>query len=190
MTIWFTSDQHYGHANILNLCPDRPWNSVEEMNETLIKNYQAVVRPSDQVFFLGDFAFKSLAAKILPRLPGNKTLIIGNHDWDKPGRMSERRRDELLEAGFSKIVDTYLLRVRDGISQGKHQWIWLAHYAQRTWPKKWSGGWHLFGHSHGRMPDDSLSTDVGVDCWDYKPVSYEQLRKHFKGRKNIPNELD
>jgi len=172
---------HYGHSGILVHCPDRPWDNVQEMDEALIRNYQEVVRPGDTVYIIGDFAFRN-HAKILRRLPGEKHLIIGNHDWDKTGRMSQKRREELLSAGVASIRDSYLLRVRDGVTQGVHQWIWLAHYAHRSWPKKWSEkspSWHLYGHSHGNLPDDGLSTDVGVDCWNYYPVSFEQIKKRF-----------
>ena len=156
------------------------------MNEALIKNYQEVVQPGDTVYIIGDFAFRD-HAKILRRLPGQKHLIIGNHDWDKRGRMSEKRRQELLSAGVVWVKDSYLLRIQDGISDGIHQWVWLAHYAHRTWPRLWKESWHLYGHSHGSMPDaDNLSADVGVDCWDYRPVAYQQLKKHFKGRTNAP----
>lgn len=185
--IWFTSDTHYGHAGILKHCPDRPWSDVQEMNEALIKNYQEVVRQGDTVYIIGDFAFKD-HAKILRRLPGQKHLIVGNHDWDKQGRISQRRQGELIKAGVAWVKDSYLLRIQAGSGDGvHHQWVWLAHYAHRTWPRKWKDSWHLFGHSHGKMPDENLSTDVGVDCWDYRPVSLQQLKKRFKGRTNIPD---
>lgn len=185
--VWFTSDHHFHHAGILKHCPDRPWADVQEMNEALIKNYQEVVRPSDTVYIIGDFAFKD-HVKILRRLPGEKHLIIGNHDWDKTARMSQKRREELIAGGMASIRDCYFLRIRNGISDGKHQWIWLAHYAHLSWPRMWKDSWHLYGHSHGKIPDrGNLSADIGVDCWGYYPVCYGQLKKHFKGRTNEPN---
>jgi calcineurin-like phosphoesterase family protein len=187
MTTWFTSDQHFGHAGILKHCPDRPWDDVQEMNEALIKNYQEVVSPGDIVYIIGDFAFKD-HAKILRRLPGQKHLIVGNHDWDKTGRISQRRQEELIKAGVAWVKDSYLLRIPANTVDGEPQWAWLAHYAHRSWPRMWKQSWHLYGHSHGNLPDaGNLSTDVGVDCWDYYPVSFNQLKKHFKRRTNIPD---
>jgi len=163
MTTWFTSDQHWNHSNIINLC-DRPFDDVLQMNEVLIKNYQEVVKPKDSVFFLGDFAMKD-HEKIINRLPGQKHLIIGNHDL--------KFKNKFAGWGFSWVKDVYELKVDSQV-------IWLSHYAHRTWPRKWKGAWHLFGHSHGRMDDLDKSTDVGVDSWNFYPVSFNQLKKRFK----------
>ncbi len=79
--IWFTSDTHYYHSNIIKYC-NRPYKDVEEMNEALIRNFNAVVRPEDTVYHLGDFGFSHVdkLKYILSRLNGNKVLIYGNHD--------------------------------------------------------------------------------------------------------------
>lgn len=78
--IWFTSDMHFGHRNIMKFC-NRPFNSVEEMDEALINNWNAVVEESDIVFNLGDFAYASNSRwkEILERLKGTHYLILGNH---------------------------------------------------------------------------------------------------------------
>lgn len=179
--IWFYSDPHFWHARIIKLC-ERPFDSVEEMNEKLIRNYQELVKPGDKVYFLGDFGFqKSESQKILRRLPGEKHIIIGNHDWDKTGRMSDKRRSDILSSGVSWVKDTHLLKLKDFHAEGKHQYVWLAHYPHLTWPRRWNGSWHLFGHSHGNCKEARpLSLDVGVDCWDYKPVSLNQVAKYFR----------
>ena len=181
MTIWFTADLHYGHAGIINHCK-RPFSSVEEMNEILIKNYQELVEPGDDVYILGDFAMrKQDHERILKRLPGNKHLIIGNHDWNKSTKMTESHKELLCSWGYAWVKDTYLLRLRDFNGPKDHQYIWLTHYAHRTWPKRNKGSWHLYGHSHGRLvPEIGFSTDVGVDCWDYRPVNLSQIQKLFR----------
>ena len=78
--IWFTSDLHFGHQNIIKFC-NRPWKTVEEMNEGLIANWNSVVKDDDIVFDLGDFAFapNSKWKEILSRLNGIHYLILGNH---------------------------------------------------------------------------------------------------------------
>ena len=80
--IFFTSDQHYGHFNIIRYC-NRPFSSVEEMDETLIQNHNKKVRQSDIVYMVGDLAFHKDRAQIialLKRLNGRKILVTGNHD--------------------------------------------------------------------------------------------------------------
>lgn len=78
--IFFTSDTHFGHTNILQFC-NRPFHSVQEMNEALINNWNNVVRPEDTVYHLGDFAFggSQLWNDVLSKLNGHIYLILGNH---------------------------------------------------------------------------------------------------------------
>lgn len=79
--IWFTSDTHYGHKNILEYEPiARPFKTIEEMNEQLISNYNSIVGDGDTVFHVGDFAFGKHNIAIAERLKGKKKLILGNHD--------------------------------------------------------------------------------------------------------------
>jgi len=78
---WFIGDTHFGHTNILTYeCRYRPFASVEEMNETLIANWNSVVGEYDKVFHLGDFCFGKENIEIAGRLKGQKRLILGNHD--------------------------------------------------------------------------------------------------------------
>ncbi|MCF1193194.1 metallophosphoesterase, partial [Mangrovimonas sp. AS39] len=79
--VWFTSDLHLGHKNILVYEKEaRPFETVEEMNETLISNWNNTVRTSDIVFCLGDFAFGRSNVDLAARLNGRKRLVMGNHD--------------------------------------------------------------------------------------------------------------
>lgn len=172
MTIWFTSDHHFSHANILKYT-NRPFADTDEMNRALVKNYKEKVKPTDQVYFLGDFAFGN-HEKILRLLPGVKYLIRGNHDQ----KISDAK---FLQWGFHFIKDVYELKLPN-----EKFGIWLSHYAHLTWPKKHFGNWHLFGHSHGKIIGQRLSADVGVDCWNYYPVSLEELKEFFKNKKIEP----
>lgn len=82
--IWVTSDTHFNHSNILNFENGRgeDFSSVQEMNETLIKNWNSVVKPGDKIYHLGDvfFGSKDWFKRHWPRLNGQKRLIVGNHD--------------------------------------------------------------------------------------------------------------
>ena len=160
MTIFFTGDTHFGHANIIKYC-NRPYSSVTEMNEMLIKNWNDTVDPTDTIYHVGDFAFDNNPHKFLVRLNGHKVLIKGNHD-KKPVQVCP---------GWMQVADYKEIKVEG-------QTIILFHYSMRVWNKSGHGSWQLFGHSHGNLPDDSksLSIDVGVDCHGYHPISFEKVR--------------
>jgi calcineurin-like phosphoesterase family protein len=161
MPTFFTSDTHFGHVNILKHA-GRPFTSVAEMDEAMIANWNRVVAPGDTVYHLGDFSWGSKSvATYLRRLNGNIHIIFGNHD------KGARQCAQL----FKSAADYREISVEG-------QKITLCHYAMRTFNKAHYGAWQLYGHSHGSLPEDSglLSTDVGVDCWNYTPVSLDKLR--------------
>jgi len=167
--IWFTSDTHFGHANIIKFC-DRPFSDIREMNEKLIHNWNSVVKPGDDVYHMGDFSFERNPEVTARRLMGNKHLVKGNHD--KAHHMN------LIRPHFEWIKDYYSLRV------GNDRFI-LFHYPIRNWHHCYKGTIHLFGHSHGGTPDMGKSTDVGVDCWKYTPVHIDTILELMKGREHV-----
>ena len=79
--IYFTSDTHFEHENVIKYCK-RPFNNIEEMNETLISNWNSVVSDDDIIYHLGDFCLsdKPGVRKIASKLNGHKILVRGNHD--------------------------------------------------------------------------------------------------------------
>ena len=174
MTVWFTGDHHFGHANIMRHC-GRPFSTVDEMDEALVENWNSLVKTDDLVYHVGDFAWwrwpqERIDAQV-KKLHGRKYLIYGNHDRD----------GVKASQGWAWKGDYRRIKIDD-------QDICLFHYACRVWDKAHYGSWQLYGHSHGSLPDDEgkLATDVGVDRWDYKPVSLEQLREFLKDRKFVP----
>lgn len=164
--VFFTSDWHVGHRNILQYS-NRPFPSVEDMNEALVENHNRVVKSGDRVYHLGDFCLGSeeLAVSTVKRLNGQKFLVFGNHD--KHLRKSERFLSQWIWAR-----DLTQVEVGD-------QKIILCHFAMRSWNQSHRGSWQLYGHSHGSLPDDphALSLDVGVDAgWNYIPAAYEDVK--------------
>jgi calcineurin-like phosphoesterase family protein len=159
MNIWFTSDHHFGHARIIEL-GRRPFSSVDEMDEEMIRRWNAVVAPDDLVYHLGDFAFAG-HTPYLDRLKGTKHLILGNHDHSNQIGKAE---------GWSAVDSLLHVILPDGTP------LVLCHYALRVWNRSHHGAIHLYGHSHGNLPGDSQSCDVGVDCWAFAPVSIDQIR--------------
>lgn len=159
---FFTSDPHFGHKNIMR--PDycnRPWTTVEEMDEALIQRWNEVVGPDDHVFVLGDVSFHKPARtkEIIARLNGTKYLVKGNHD----------RGEEAMKAmGFEWVSPHVLYTV-----QGLFQLIHNPDDATVT------SGHVLCGHVHNfwrtKQIGDVRYTNVGVDVWDYRPVTLGQL---------------
>lgn len=167
---YFTSDHHFGHSNIIQFC-ERPFSSIEEMNETLIQRWNEKVQPEDEVYYLGDFALtknNDLVAEILDQLNGTKYLITGNHEG---AALNHRKK-------FKWIKDYYELKVKDADCKNGVQRIVLFHYAMRVWRGDFRGTWHLYGHSHGNLPDknDQLSFDIGVDNHNFYPLSYPEVK--------------
>ena len=183
--IWFTGDTHLGHANIIryskrpflhegDLDKDGQWVSREiaklrcdEMDETLIANWNEKVGKGDTVYHLGDFSFAKKVRdesvrRYFDRLNGSIHLIYGNHDDVRT----------LKEIPFAWQGERKRVKVEG-------QRIILDHYAGRTWNGSHKGTWQLYGHSHGSLPDDlnARAFDVGIDCHGYRPISFDEVSK-------------
>lgn len=160
MTTYLTADTHFGHENVIKFC-NRPYANAAEMDQALIDNWNAVVRPRDTVYHLGDFAYRcdhDRMKRIFNRLNGEKHLFTGNHDTTVTEKLGWKSVDKL------NIVSI------DGVR------ACLCHYPIRNWPGRFRGVMHFFGHSHGGSPDLERSCDVGVDVWGYFPVAFDDLR--------------
>lgn len=164
MSYFFTADQHYGHFNIIRYC-NRPFKTIDEMDEELIKRHNEVVKNGDNVIHAGDFCWEKIyfpaLEKYISRLNGNHTFLDGSHDvWLK----SSGRRKQIWEKNI------------DG------QVIVVCHYAMRVWSKSHYGSWQLYGHSHGTLPPEGKQYDIGVDNNNFYPVSFEQIVEIMKTR--------
>lgn len=163
MTIFYSSDHHFDHKNIIRFCK-RPFNDVPHMNEMLIQYWNETVTPEDTVYYIGDFQFNPDPDLFLSRLNGRKILIKGNHDFH-----------------HSKIIESkHWAEVHDILHTSlDHTKVTLCHYAMRVWPSAHKGSLMLYGHSHNRLSGTSQSCDVGVDAWNYRPVTMKELRKRM-----------
>lgn len=158
---FFTADSHFGHANIIRMC-GRPYSSIAEHDRGLIDAWNAVVSESDTVWHLGDFAYRARPDRvhwIFGQLNGTKRLILGNHDHKGPAK-------ELAWASIHELTEV----VVDG------QVLVLCHYSLRVWRNMRRGALMLYGHSHGNLPGNRQSMDVGVDCTGYTPITLPQIR--------------
>ena len=163
MAVYFVSDTHFDHHMILKY-QKRPFRDVDHMNEMLISNWNDRVSHDDTIYHLGDFGFgdRDDLQKILDRLNGTKHLILGNHD--------QNSRDLV---GWQSVGHYEEIRI-------EKDFVVLFHFAQRVWNKSHRGSISLYGHSHGSMPGNNQSVDIGVDCWDYRPVTFDEIKRRLK----------
>ena len=171
MTTHFTSDTHYFHDNVIKYC-DRPFSSTEEMNETMIQNWNSVVKDSDVVYHLGDFSIDSHGKEknlkkekdirvVYNRLHGKKILIYGNHDVV----FLDLYRDLFIE-----VLPYKEIRIDNKI------WV-LFHYPIEEWNGSHGGkGYHLHGHTHSKSTFKHGRFDVGVDSNKFLPINLEEIK--------------
>jgi calcineurin-like phosphoesterase family protein len=174
--IWFSSDNHYFHKNILKFCPTtRRGNSIEEMNELMIEAHNAKVQQHDRVYFLGDFCFGNAqdAEGVIKRLGGRKHLIYGNHD-------KVLKSNVHLQKYFESVQDYKEITIEG-------QKVVMFHFPMREWNSMHHGSYHLFGHVHGNLENEIVgrSMDVGVDTRpnaDMAPWSWEEVHAILQTR--------
>ncbi len=168
MTDFVSSDLHFGHPNILKYC-NRPFDTVNKMNNSLINNWNQIVGKEDTAYIIGDLshcATYNQVASCVSRLNGNLHLILGNHDTFTPW--------QYIEMGFSSVHTSF-----------KYRDVYMAHdpAVHTALPK---GSILLCGHVHNWQPfnPNNRSTDpiiynVGVDCHDFKPVKMDDILKYI-----------
>jgi calcineurin-like phosphoesterase family protein len=167
LTQFFTSDHHFGHGGARGLF-QRPFATTAAMDAAMVARWKEVVGPDDAVWHLGDFAVRQPEARIrelLDALTGAKHLIVGNNDGAATVGLSE----------WASVQHYAELEV-DGT------WLILCHYPLRTWHRIGRGALNLHGHSHGRLAPLPRQADVGVDCWDFRPITLAGIRSRLRRR--------
>ena len=179
--IYFTSDTHFGHENILKFC-HRPFKDVEEMNSELIRRWNEKVDPDDTIFHLGDFAFggSDIWNNTLKQLNGHKILIIGNHDIKN------------LREGYMQYFDYVGPQLLLNIEERS---VYLNHYPFLCYGGSWrspkNAVYQLFGHVHSGPTSSGLDTeslvslfkyqyDVGVDNNNFTPISWNEVKNKIQ----------
>jgi calcineurin-like phosphoesterase family protein len=181
MTIFYSSDEHFGHLNIIKYC-NRNFSTIEEMNKALIDNHNATVSSEDTTYHLGDFSMSDkIVPEILKQLNGTHILIPGNHDKCHPAHKNYQTKiTEYLSYGF-KEIHIELMQDIPGIGLVKFNHLPYNdpgfddnRYAHLK-PKP-SGEKYLFhGHVHTSWKRRDNMINLGVDQWEYKPVSLDQV---------------
>ena len=176
--IYYTSDLHLGHANIIRHC-ERPFSNADEMDAVLIKNWNNKVHRDDTVYIVGDFLFRANrpAEEYLSELKGKKHLIIGNHDKYWMGMTD-------LDQWFESVSP--MLSISD-----RSYTATLCHYPMMSWPDISTGGYMIYGHIHNNTDADywpllamrDQMLNAGVDINGFEPVTLEEMinnNRHFK----------
>jgi len=192
---FFTADLHLGHDNIRKYEPGREvlGGTTDEMNESLIRRWNRVVRPRDHVIVIGDWAMGRLVdgLSLTPRFNGTKTLIVGNHDRPFDGK----KQQEYLDAGFSSVLHGLVhldhdavLRTSSVLGFGD---ISLCHFPYRRsvgeydgrfteyHPEDLDGELLLCGHVHSAWKFQQGQINVGVDVWGYRPRTLYELTRGY-----------
>jgi calcineurin-like phosphoesterase family protein len=168
LAVWFTADTHFGHGGALGRFR-RPFGSVAEMDEALVARWNECVAADDVVWHLGDFAYRLAPARmagLLARLSGVKHLITGNNDT----------ADTASLAGWASVQAYAELELAGAR-------LVLCHYPFRTWNAMAKGAYNLHGHSHGQLAGQRRQVDVGVDVWDFRPVTLDAIRAWRRRKK-------
>lgn len=159
--IFFVSDVHFGHRNIIQYC-NRPYTSVDEMDDALVSNWNETVNSDDEVWMLGDFAFHNYQR--IDDLNGVIHLVPGNHDHERIAKVSP-----------------YIDHIHGEIHYLKVNKDWrftLCHYPIESWRREYK--YHLHGHSHGASTKMKNRMDVGVDATRlYRPMHIEEVMKRL-----------
>lgn len=171
---YFTADVHFGHKNIITYSA-RPFGSVDEMDETIISNWNYRVRDNDEVWIIGDLMFCNAKAPeyYLDRFSGKKHLVVGNHDltW----------KDKVDLGKYFVSVDNLAFTVVDGKE------IVMCHYPLMDWPKAMRGAYMVYGHIHNNTHQDFFPLIVrnhhmlnaDMDVCGFVPVTFaEMIRKN------------
>ena len=164
---WFSSDLHIGHFNAIKE-NHRPFSNLEEMHETLIANINALVKPDDELYLLGDVCWKASYLPLFDLIDCPTIhLLLGNHDHEKVMKCSR----------WTTVRDLYRLKHDD------YRLI-LCHYPIESWHGRERGSIHLHGHTHANMSHAvqkfPLRYDVGVDSWNMRPVSIYTIIERAK----------
>lgn len=171
--VWFSADPHYGHKRVIEYCK-RPFSSIEEMDKEMIARWNDKVKPSHNVFLIGDFSFYNVkeTKEIINQLNGTICLIVGNHDKSSDGVYSHL---------FDRVLHYAELKVRQEFNNAGL--LVLCHYPFRTWNKMYYGSWNLHGHCHGTLsPIVQGQLDVGVDNNNFSPINLVDIQRIMRDR--------
>ncbi len=190
--VWFTSDTHFGHKNIIKYC-DRPFRDTDHMDEVMIERWNETVPANGLVFHLGDVALGDITKSLpkISRLNGHKILITGNHDrtFSKYGINKVETWIPEYEKHFQTVVgDKGSVITIAGVQFNLSHFPYTGDHTpedRHADVRPVDNGMPLIhGHTHStdRVTLSVRGTHqihVGVDAWDFRPVSFEQIKEEM-----------
>lgn len=202
MNIFFTSDQHYYHQNVIKYCA-RPYENTDDMHKDMIDKYNATVKPSDTTYHLGDFSLAFRPVELYAKeLNGIKYLVPGNHDFCHSYHKKSKHKDN-QDKWIQKYVDYsfIVLPEQTTLDVPGYGTFNLCHHPYSdigdvrggagytdkyaNWRPKDDGRILLCGHVHEkwqtkRSSNGTLMINVGVDVHNFTPVSLDQIMDIIK----------
>lgn len=186
--MWFTSDLHFGHKNIIKYTQRQNFVSrVDEMNDWIIQQWNSYVKENDSVYHLGDFTLSKnidLIKSWVSRLNGRLIFLNGNHDvW-----LRKYPEGELSFFGYKEfsLLDTAIT--------GKKKHVVMFHFPIEHWHWQHSGAWHLHGHCHGSIDvvnEKLYRLDVGWDAKldgknsNHRPIHWDEICIHMHNKEEV-----
>ena len=173
--IWFSSDWHLNHKNIIKNC-NRPFQTVEEMDNSILYHFDRLVKSGDKFIFIGDMSFNKNTIKNFLNKDIIKHItfyyILGNHD--------PMKKDEIKSIN-KRIIVEYLKDIKID-----NQKITLCHYPMRSWNCSHWGAWMLHGHIHYNTNDKFKGKiyNVGVDLHNFNPVNYDTIKQYMDNKED------
>jgi len=171
MARFFSADYHFGHTNILSL-EHRKFKSIDKMNQTIVQKHNEMVNEEDEIFIVGDVSLfgadhATYISKIINKMNGRKHLVLGNHDVIKPFKYIDIGFTSVhtsLELSLNSIVRTILVHdpCNSCIDRSKL---------------------FICGHVHDLFIFQKNCINVGVDVWNYYPVSEMTILEHVQAGK-------
>ncbi len=166
---YYFADSHLGHANIIRM-NNRPFSNIDEMNQTIINNWNQVVSNNDDIYIVGDLFYKGGdPVPVLKQLKGKKHLIIGNHD----GALLKNPAAKRFFVEIEHIVTIW----------EDKQMIVLCHYPMIEWNGYFRDSIHLYGHIHNNTKNDTYQImknrknayNVGADILGFTPRTLKEV---------------
>lgn len=194
MTRWFTSDIHFSHANVIEYC-DRPYKSIQEMDEAIIKQWNSQVKPEDEVYFLGDFGINvktAIDSNLVKSLNGKKHIVMGNHDIGFKEGFSGKFNKQYLEVGWESVTSLNSLYLKNGKN------VLMTHLPPDNEHDNRYAGFkikndpnqiYLHGHLHGHYRKKKNMIDVCFDA-ELKLLSEDDIISLIEDERDlIPTRL-
>lgn len=182
--VYFSSDWHLDHVKVIGY-DNRPFRDIGHMNKTIIDNFSELDE-NDHLFFVGDLSFAKDPMRVVEMIKPLRCKLYwipGNHD----GHLLDC---EELTSRFEWIQHLAEITVieEEHNKPSVRQDITLCHYSMEVWNKSHHGAYHLYGHSHGSLPETMTrrSFDVGCNMWEYKPISYRQIKEKMRTHTYVP----